>query len=58
MDPLTRPLRVLVIDDDSALLDAMSQMLALRFPSIEVDKYDNAFAALRSVSFEDTACLI
>jgi two-component system, sensor histidine kinase and response regulator len=58
MDPVTRPLRVLLIDDDSALLDAMSQMLALRFPSIEVDKFDNAFAALRSVSFEDYDAIV
>src|SRR6266545_4336217 len=45
--------RVLIVDDDVALLDALSETLGLRFASITVDTCDTASAALRKISTQD-----
>jgi K+-sensing histidine kinase KdpD len=45
--------RVLIVDDDPALLEALSQTLRLKFDTIAVDTCDNAPEALRKIAGED-----
>jgi signal transduction histidine kinase len=52
MEHIINPARVLLIDDDDSLLDALTQMLRLRFHGIEVDTFDSAVAALATADFE------
>jgi two-component system, sensor histidine kinase and response regulator len=43
-------IRILLVDDDPALLDALSEALSLRFEDIQVDMCDSGPSALESVS--------
>jgi signal transduction histidine kinase len=52
MEHIINPARVLLIDDDDSLLDALTQMLRLRFRGIEVDTFDSAVTALATADFE------
>jgi signal transduction histidine kinase len=46
MDEHFSQVRVLLVDDDESLLDALSQMLRLRFRGIQVDIHDSALGVL------------
>jgi two-component system, sensor histidine kinase and response regulator len=48
--PPEAPIRILLVDDDPALLDALSEALSLRFEAIQVDMCDSGPSALESVS--------
>src|SRR5919106_6496773 len=50
--------RVLLVDDDDSLLDALSQMLRLRFRGIQVDIHDSALAVLRGKDLNDYDAII
>jgi two-component system response regulator FixJ len=47
--PLTT-VRVVIVDDDAAALEALQRMLQLRFPRMEVETFQSAFDALERVS--------
>ena len=42
-------LRVLIVDDDAALLQALPQAIALRMQNVQVDTSDSALEALHEV---------
>ena len=45
-----KPLRVLIVDDDPALLDALPETLRLRMGGVTVDTADSAAAALQRIT--------
>jgi len=49
---------VLIVDDDSALLQALPQALALRLKDVQVDTCDSAFAAIECISVNDYDAII
>jgi K+-sensing histidine kinase KdpD len=49
---------VLIVDDDPALLDALSQALTLRFAEIGIDVSDNASEALARIGARDYDAII
>src|SRR2546423_15123645 len=51
-------IRVLVVDDDPALLDALSEALHLRFEAITVTTCESAADALQHVHAEDYDAII
>ncbi len=51
-------IRVLIVDDDPALLDALSEMLRLRWKAVRSDTCDNATAALNRTSAIDYDAII
>ncbi len=50
--------RVLIVDDDDALLDALPKTLHLRMPGIRVDTVDSAAAALDRIAAVDYDAII
>jgi FixJ family two-component response regulator len=46
---LTPPPRVLIVDDDTALLTALPRMLVLRIPQVQIDTCDSSLDALRCI---------
>ncbi len=49
---MTEP-RILIVDDDPALLEALSEMLQLRMEPIVVEKAESAAAALERIAATD-----
>src|SRR5262245_34533118 len=49
----TTTTRVLIVDDDSALLQALPQMLRLRMEPMDIDTYNSAPAALEQIISTD-----
>jgi signal transduction histidine kinase len=49
---------VLIVDDDPALLEALSEMLQLRMQQIVVDKVESAAAALERISANDYETIV
>jgi signal transduction histidine kinase len=54
---MTEP-HVLIVDDDAALLEALSEMLQLRMPQIVVDKVESAAAALDRIGSKDYETIV
>ena len=50
--------RVLIVDDDPALLDALSEALQLRMPGLLLETADTAVAALERVSRDDYDAIV
>jgi two-component system sensor histidine kinase/response regulator len=49
---------VLIVDDDSALLEALPEALRLRLDPIEVDTCDSAVAALERIETQDYDAIV
>ncbi len=49
---------VLIVDDDSALLQALPQALALRLKDVQVDTCDSAFSAIECIRANDYDAII
>jgi signal transduction histidine kinase len=47
------PPRILIVDDDEALLEALPEALRLRMNSVEIDTSDSAFEALERIKAKD-----
>jgi signal transduction histidine kinase len=58
MMPDSGPARVLLVDDDTALLDALSQTLHLHMDSTNVETCDNATDALARIAVQDFDVII
>jgi two-component system, sensor histidine kinase and response regulator len=58
MGSLTRDPRVLIVDDDLALLDALSETLVLRMAPISVDTCERASSALKKLAAKDYDAII
>lgn len=52
------PLRVLIVDDDQALLQALPQVLALRMSQLQVDTADSAQVALQQVQAHEYDAIV
>jgi two-component system, OmpR family, phosphate regulon sensor histidine kinase PhoR len=50
--------RILIVDDDPALLDALPQALRLRLEGLEIDTCDSAFAALEKIQEIDYDAIV
>ena len=50
--------RVLIVDDDLALLQALPQALRLRMPRVTVDTADSGAAALDRITAEDYDAIV
>ena len=50
--------RVLIVDDDATLLDALSEALALRMAPISVDTSERALSALKKLASQDYDAII
>jgi two-component system sensor histidine kinase/response regulator len=58
MLPSIEDARVLIVDDDPALLDALSETLVLRMGPINIDTCSNAASALKNVARNDYDTII
>jgi len=54
----TRDPRVLIVDDDLALLDALSEALVLRMAPISIDTCERATSALKKLAGNDYDAII
>jgi serine phosphatase RsbU (regulator of sigma subunit)/FixJ family two-component response regulator/anti-sigma regulatory factor (Ser/Thr protein kinase) len=54
----TAPIRILVVDDDAALLQALPETLHLRMPESAVDTADSAAAALECIASKDYDAIV
>jgi two-component system sensor histidine kinase/response regulator len=52
------PLRILIVDDDSALLVALPETLRLRMGGVTVDTADSAAAALERIADQDYDAIV
>jgi len=52
------PLRVLIVDDDAALLQALPQALRLRMGAVTVETADSAAAALDRIAAQDYDAIV
>ncbi len=52
------PLRVLIVDDDAALLQALPQALRLRMGAVTVETTDSAAAALDRIAAQDYDAIV
>ena len=50
--------RILIVDDDTALLQALPQAVALRMASVQVDTSDSALAALELIQAHDYDAIV
>src|SRR5437764_1855292 len=50
--------RILIVDDDTALLQALPQAVALRMASVQVDTSDSAVAALELIQAQDYDAIV
>src|SRR5205807_10619998 len=56
--PMMRPLSVLIVDDDPALLQALPQALRLRMGGVTVETADSAAAALERIAVQDYDAIV
>jgi DNA-binding NtrC family response regulator len=50
--------RILIVDDDTSLLQALPQLVALRMASVQVDTSDSALAALELIQAQDYDAIV
>jgi len=50
--------RILVVDDDPALLEALPEAVRLRMPGIEIDTCDSAAAAIERIEASDYDAIV
>ncbi|HET8912954.1 MAG TPA: hybrid sensor histidine kinase/response regulator [Ktedonobacteraceae bacterium] len=50
--------RILIVDDDSALLQALPQTISLRLPDVEVDTSDSAMSAVELIQVYDYDAIV
>src|SRR5437762_12847012 len=58
MNEVASRVHVLLVDDDPALLDALSEAIALRMGIVDIDVCDNALAALQRVRVTEYDAII
>src|SRR3989440_8300753 len=50
--------RILIVDDDTALLQALSQLVSLRMATVQVDTSDSALQALELIKAQDYDAIV
>jgi two-component system, sensor histidine kinase and response regulator len=55
---MTGDVRILIVDDDPALLEALPEAVALRLPGIEIDRCDSAAAAIERIEATDYDAIV
>ena len=50
--------RILLVDDDTALLQALSQLVSLRMTTVQVDTSDSALQALELIKAQDYDAIV